>query len=519
MAAIFMEESFRVIAVMLYVTLFLITGVTIAYNPDVAFFLTGLLIFLLFFFHTKFAVFGYAAYLAFEETILQYIPSSFYLFLKYSGDMMLVLLALSVFAKLATRRYSLSAIRRSPINLPLLIFIIVAIASILINEMPPYIAFVGMRQLLRFVVLYYLVMIISSSEWDEKTVRSLMHLMIVVVIIQACLGYVQLVMGPGSKFNYFLAPGRPYYFESEKIAISTGLSWAEMKGLYGTMLVRNTYAVFMAFFALMFLGMSQVGSDERRKSYLKLFLFIAPCVLLSYSRQATYGLFLGMFTMAYIRKNKKLAVALILAVLAFTLYVSQFRIEEGALNENAPLIDKMASPFQAQYLRWSSKLDRLYVLTHFGPKVLGSKYVLIGTGPASFGSAIGDTLKYYDGYEKYGIPLIGPKMSFAISDTGFFALLGQFGIFGTLSLIWIFLSLFHTVLKRYQKIDDIGFKGFALGTLGIIPTLLFSNVGYINLDLRQISFYFWLLSAVTLTYWGRETEAKLEAAGFIGETR
>ncbi len=510
-----LTSRFGMIPTLLYLTMLIVAGASIASNPDLSFALIGLIVFLLFFFHTKLAVYGYAVYLAFEETILQYVPGAFYLFLKYSGDMMLVLLGLAVFAKLATKKYNLDLLRNNPVNMPLLVFVLLAILSVVINQMPPLMAFVGLRQLLRFAVMYYLIMIISSSEWDTETITTLMKVLLVVVVIQACLGYAQAAMGPGSSLNHFLAPGRPYYYEGFRI--SGGLSWADHKGAYGTMLVRNTYGVFMVFFALMVAGFAHTSAGMK-KFYARLLVFIAPCILFSYSRQATYGFFLGMFTIAYIRRNKRLMLLLTAGVLMFALMVSQYRIESPAVTEEATLIEKIASPFQSQYLKWSRKVDRLFVMSEFGPKVLGSEYALIGTGPGSFGSPVGEAFNYNEGYKKYRIPLMGPKYSFAIADTGFFALLGQYGILGLCALIWMFVNLFRYVWRLYQASDDDGFKGFALGILGMIPALLFSNVGYINLDLRQISFYFWFLTALTLTYWGRDTAAKLREYKIVKET-
>lgn len=514
MAILSSETRFGVITPFLYLVAFLIIGSTISSNPSLAFIISGFVIFAFFFFHTKYAVYTYSIYLAFEETILQYLPQQFYLFLKYSGDLLLLLLAAAVFVKLTTRRYNLSLLRKNPINIPLVCFVIIVLLSTIINEVPPFIAFVGLRQILRFVLLYYLVLIISSSEWDVKSCINLFYIMVGVVIIQAVFGYAQAALGPGSKLNYLLAPGRAFYYEG--VRISGGLTWAEHKGVYGTMLVRNTYGVFISFFVLMMLGIAHKVS-ERQRLYKWLLIFIIPVVFFSYSRQAIYGMFLGMFAIAFIANNKKLLLALLMGALVFALAVSQFRIESPAITEKASLIEKIASPFQTRYIKWSMKADRLYAVLNFGPKIITSKYALIGTGPASFGSPVGESFKYYEGYKKYDIGRIAPKYFYAISDTGFLVLLGQYGILGLASLMWIFTALFLYVKQMYLRIEDPYFQGMALGVLGVIPALLFSNVGYINLDLRQVSFYFWLLMALTLSYWGKETLTKLEAAGFRKE--
>lgn len=496
----------NIIPPMLYALMFVFVGVSIARAPTFAFFLTGVICFVIFFFHTREAVFFYSAYLAFEETILQYVPETFFLFVKYSGDLMLLMLLFAVFTKLATRKYSLEAVKRNPVNLPLFIFIVLAVISSFVNEVPAFVALAGMRQLLRYIVLYYLVIIISSSEWDDKAVKNLLHVLMAVLVVQVLLGYTQGALGPGSKLNHLLAPGRHFYFEGVKIA--TGLTGANLKGAYGTLLSRNTYGIFIMSFALMLIGILQY-ERKRQWQYYFLLLLMIPCVFISYSRQSMFGLLLGAACIGIICRNKRLLLLIALAIILFALTVKQYKIITPAYVEKADLVQRIASPFQRPYLERSLATDRLFAIVNFSPRILGGKYFFVGLGPGAFGSAVGAALGYFEGYRKLGIFMFEHRFASFAGDVGFLALLGQFGVLGLLSLLWIIVWLFVALLRIFRRTDDAFEKGFVLGALGLIPGFLLTNVGYTNLELRQSSFYFWLVMALAFTRWGKETVARM----------
>lgn len=495
----------NIVPLLLYALLFVAVGMTVAASPVVAFLLISIIFFVVFFFHTKQAVFIYSAYLAFEETILQHIPATFYLFVKYSGDQILVTLALAVFTKLATRRYDLTLVRHNPINLPMLAFVVVAIFSAAMNEVPPFVAFAGMRQLLRFVVLYYVIIIISSSEWDPKTVQKLVALIITAAVVQATIGYAQVLLGPQSGLNTFLAPGKAFYYEG--ISVSGGLTWARVKGAFGTMLSRNTYGVFMSGICLMVVGMLHMERKIRQK-YMTFLILAVPCIFFSYSRQSVYGFCFGLIAISLISRNNKMLMAVIMGLVLFVMVVKKYNIEPPAVLEQATLVQRMASPLHMSFLKRAATMDRLKVTIEFAPKLVFSKHLLIGLGPASFGSAVGSALHYNEGYRKLGVPPI----STYVSDVGFLALLGQFGLVGLIALMSVFVFFIVSILRTYRTTDDTSFKGLALGVSGMVVGFLMSNVGYVNFELRQVSFYLWLLMALTLSYWGKGTAAKLGLA-------
>ncbi|MFH0798829.1 MAG: hypothetical protein V2A66_01465 [Pseudomonadota bacterium] len=499
------ELKIYILAPLFYLLLFAAVGSILATSPDIAFVMTGIILFLIFFLHTKEGVFFYSVYLAFEETILQHIPGASFLFIKYSGDLMITMLALAVFTKLATRRYTLQIVMWNPINKPLLIFVGLAILSALINEVPFFPAFAGMRQLLRFVVLFYLITIISTSEWDSRTVRSLLAVLACVVVIQALIGYAQAILGPGSSFNHFLSPGRSYFYEG--IWISGGLSWADSKGVYGTMLSKNTYGVFMMSVSVFILGMLQMAKQNRER-YMLILVIAAPCILLSYARQSMYGFLIGGAAISIVVRNKRLLIAIIMMASLLVLLARHQAFEDPKISEEATISQRFVSTFHKPYIKRSMAGDRLFVATKITPKLFASKYIFLGLGPAAFGSAVGSAIGYLEGYKKMGVPTI----SAIVSDVGFVSLLGQFGIIGLGAMMMIFVRLFVSIYHLHKNSDDEFFRGMALGSMGLLCAFIITNFGYVNFELRQCSFCFWLLLALTLTYWGKDTVAKLGLA-------
>lgn len=481
--------------------LFLISA--ILDQPRIAFVLIGVIVFLIFFFRAKEGIFLYSFYLAFEETILQHIPGSFFLFVKYSGDMLLVLLLLAVFSKLAARRYHLGGIKGNPVNVPLLIFVGLALFSMIINGVPIFVGFAGLRQILRFIILYYVIIVIATSSpgWTPTTTKKLLQTFLIVVMCQVLLGYLQVVFGPGSALNHFLAPGKPIFFEG--VPVGTSYSTADMRGLYGTFLTRNVYGLFMMSSVLYFLGLSHEVNDKKKKRlYFIGFILTVPCVFLSLSRQSILAALIGSILISIFKKNYKIATMLFISVVFFAVYargyvkpVAYVQPEVGGVT----MAERIASPFRSKYIEQSMKIARLAVMKKFAPRLFGSKYVFLGLGPGAFGTPVGTSLGYFGGYEKLGIDtgnLQVRKFIHLTADVGYLSLVAQYGVLGMAALMMVFVTLFRQLRKKYLHMNDPFFKGFLLGFVAYIVAFAVTWIAGLNIEIRQISYYFWLIAAL-----------------------
>jgi len=491
-----------ILSIQFFVVLFIAFSFT--RTPTITAFLTGLLVFLIFFFNTKAGIFLYTGYLAFEETILQHIPSSLYIIAKYSGDFFLVLLLLAVFTKLATRRYTLEPIKNNPFNKALIIFLILGIFSMVINEVPLIVGAAGLRQLMRYIVLYLLVLIISNSaeEWTVETTKSLLKLFLVLVGVQVFIGYLQLIYGPGSALNYFLAPGKAIYYEG--IAVGSAYSTAAKAGLYGTFLTRNIYGLFLMSGFIICLGLLHEIKVKNVKTFIFcMILVLIPCVIQSYSRAAIMAALGGLLIITIVKGNYKIATLVGVGMIGVSVYAFGYITPTAYIEPEAVTVgQRLASSFRQPYIRKSLKSARLAVVNEFTPRFVRSKYVVFGLGPGSFGTPVGTSLGYFGGYEKLGVNVKDPrlyKLIYLTADVGYLALFVQYGTLGIAAFLWIFVSLFKTLRQKYLVIEDEFFKGYLLGFLAYIVVFAFTWIGGLNIEVRQISYYFWMIAALLIS--------------------
>ncbi|MBI5299458.1 MAG: hypothetical protein HY877_04095 [Deltaproteobacteria bacterium] len=468
--------------------------------PAVAWILAGLAAFILFFFKSREAIFLYALYFSFEETFLLHCPQQFLVLMKYLGDILILALFFGTFAKLAIRKYNLSSLEYNKIHIPIFLFLVSAIISILLNQTPAIIAFVSLRQLLRYVVLFYAIILTAEAEWTRDDLKNLARMVIVLILIQAVIGYFQVVAGPGSSLNLFLATGNQVMLEGVPITGSRQ-EYALGVPLFGTMINPNTYGLFLACGLCLLAGLYFVCPDkDRRLKLLGLLLLIAIPLMKTYSRQSIYAAMVGITVIGFIRREFKVILAVLITIGFFSYYLTQLKGGTEWSAKKVNLAQRIVSPFSPEYRKTYGQADRLYSLSHITPKLLSSSYSFFGVGPGGIGSSFGYFLRYFEGYKKLEIPAdIMPMVHTGTADIGFLAILGQYGIIGFVCFYSIFVTVFWFLLTGKLSDEDPFLDGITLGVLGYTMALLISNIGYSNFTLRQISFYFWLLAGITCT--------------------
>src|SRR3989338_81356 len=468
-------------------------------EPMMSIILLGVAAFLLFFLYSRHAIIIYALYFALEETILLHIPAQFIVIMKYLGDILILSIFLATFAKLAMRRYVLSSFQTGPMHIPLFLFLITALISAILNQIPPLIALVAVRQLLRYVVLFYAIIITSEAEWLQSDLKKLVKIILALVVIQVFIGYFQILLGSGSELNKFLSQGNFATLDGVPIVIS----WKELafgKRLFGTMVNPNTYGLFLSLGFCLILGIYLTPKEKAPPNHLLLLLLriVVFPLLKSHSRQSIYATLVGGIIIGWILKDRRTLFISSAIILAFSVYVSQTKEPTEWTASQQTLTQRIASPFQPGYHKFAQGSDRIYAINNYTPKILDSRYVFFGVGPGAIGTGFGFARQYVEGFKKLGIPSYEFNLAHTgISDIGFLSILTQYGVIGFFAFFSIFIVLFHTIFtKLLPEISDPLYKGITVGLLGYIAALLISNIGYSNFTIRQISYYFWALAAI-----------------------
>ncbi|MDO8527016.1 MAG: hypothetical protein Q7T03_04930 [Deltaproteobacteria bacterium] len=478
-------------------------------NPAVAMILIGMAAFILFFFRSRDAIIAYSIYFVFEGTILLHAPEASLVLMKYLGDILILAIFFAVFAKLAIRRYQFEALKENKMHIPILLFLVAATFSAIINQSPAFVFFITLRQILRYVVLFYSIILTAEAEWTETDLKNLAQVILALILIQAGIGYLQLLFGINSGFSTFLVTGNTVNLEGIPI-IGGQAEYLKGHALFGTLLNPNTYGLFLATGFCLLLGLELVAVKPMKRFYLYLLLFIAPVLLKSYSRQSLYATLLGTMIIALIRKQFKILVLAFLIIAGFAIYLSQLSEKTVWGTGQETLAQRIVSPFDTRYIKKFRMSDRLWVINDILPQMMTGSHALLGYGPGSLGSPFGFFQKYFDAYKELKIP---PKLWYhlhtGIADVGFVAVIGQYGIIGFIFFYGIFVTLFWTLLvKIYPGIKDPFFKGITLGFMGYIIGFLLSNIGYNNFVVRQISYYFWILAGIICAYWSIQSRQR-----------
>jgi O-antigen ligase len=152
--------------------------------------------------------------------------------------------------------------------------------------------------------------------------------------------------------------------------------------------------------------------------------------------------------------------------------------------------------FSPDYISHTLERTRLYILV-FVTYYIATNHPLFGLGPGAIGSDISGTAAgtnaIFDTNKAATLDIYDERMEL-LTDVGLVNIFAQIGIFGVISVIFIFFVLYRTGLKLYKTTQDQQLKYIALAYLGITIIMLIQNIFGFALTYRAISLYFWIYS-------------------------
>ena len=237
----------------------------------------GLIFAALTFFRPLWSLAFLALYLPFEPFILKFVPEDVYVFARYFSE----LLVYAIFA-IAVWRYLTEARTRAttPINLPFILFLVVAIASAVINFVAPHIAILGLRQIIRFVLIFFAVVFLRpSKEYISKLTLALFF----VVFFEAGLGILQAIIG--EPLDLLLLPSESHAMGEIILTSGVTQTWDFGTRVFATLGRYDCLGTFLAFFLVIASAMVYEFKKRKDRQYLWfMFLLVVPALVLTYSR-------------------------------------------------------------------------------------------------------------------------------------------------------------------------------------------------------------------------------------------
>ena len=437
-----------------------------------------------------FILYFLAVYLPFEPFLLKFVPDDVYVYARFFSEVLIYLLALSVLARIFTGKIRA---KRTPIGIFFALFLLVLLSSALINIVPPTIAVLGTRQIIRFILVFFIVVHIAPKR---SYMRSLTIAMFSIVLLQAVIGIAQALFG--GAIDALLLPSQARVLGDIQLTSGVVQFWDPGTRVFATMGRYDQLGTFLAFFLIFAAAMVYElrGKSVPRNELWLLFIFGIPALVLTYSRSSWFGFLIAFLFIAIIMKRDKRVLAASLICAAFIgVYLLYSGIVVGKLFESPQqtVAERFLEAFS--YERWRGEyygLGRLYwIVETVGTVVPASP--IFGFGPGQYGAGAASALRNSKVYESLGLPF-GVYGTEGYIDNNWLSLWGESGTLGLAFYIAMFAVMFRYANRLYETSKDPFTRALALGYMGAMLAVSLNAFLATFLEVRTLAFYFWMYS-------------------------
>ena len=439
-------------------------------------------------------------YLPFEPFILKWIPDELYVYAKYGSELLIYLLVAATLWKLITGELRF---KRTSIDVPFAFLLFAVIASVIVNFLPIMPAVLGVRQILRFMFLFFVtVQLAPSKRWARIVLMALGA----VLLFQVFLGAAQIVVG--ERLDTFLLPGERHTLGDIQLTAGTVQFWDPGQRVFGTLGRYDQLGTFMAFIMLMMVAViyERATKDKDRLWVWLVLMASLPVLALTYSRSAWFGFLLGfLFIAAFIKRDKRVIAA---TMIIPTLLLSYIALTGLVVRELVDVSDQSITNrfFEAfSYERWVGEyhgLGRLYWVVQTITEVVPASPIF-GHGPGMYGGGTAAALGNTQVYDELSLPF-GVYGTDGYIDNNWFSLWGEVGSLGLAMYLWLYLALFAACLRVYHKSSDAETRALALGVCAAMLAVGLNACLATFLEVRTLAPYLWTMAGVVIALGQRE---------------
>lgn len=444
-----------------------------------------------------------ALYVPFEVIILKYLPVSdrIYSLLRFVPEVVIyLLLILNVIHSVFHKHW----ISRTPIDKALFLFVLSAIISIIVNSAPLSLSIIGMRPLLRYIALFY---IMSNIDVPQSKIKFLLLALIFVGAFQSLLTSYQHFAGVSKLFYPRATDLEVEGVQSQFKLVQTG--WGSGReqgagiGTFGDSLLVALFLVFITVLTYSYYLRMEVKSLFNKIFLLSAFSLVLIALFYTYSRASVLigvaavpiMLFLG-------NRIKKLFFITFMA--SFLLAAVLFLMANQNTSSNAYYnpknkyttpIDNITSIFSQRYVQNNMEHSRGWIIVDVGLPILKS-LKLFGYGPSgdeSLGRMVKENVSGTMPFQNLGI----------INDVYWVALLSYYGFVGIIFLLIILYKIYKASMVVYKKSPSAIYS--TVGLCMAVMVLLALPYTFIvrTFAFRPFAFYFWLLAGIVAAEYRR----------------
>lgn len=453
-------------------------------------------------------LFAFAAYLPFEPFLLKFIPDDVYVFARYGSELIVYLLLAVVLWRMTTGSIKF---HRTPIDIAFAVVVLLAISSAVINFVNPVVAFLGLRQIFRFVLLFFITTYLSPSK---TLLKNLVITMFAIVAFQGVLGYSQRLIG--EPFDAFLLPSAARSLGNIELTAGITQTWTPGERVFGTLGRYDNLGIFIAFFLILLVAWlyeqsslaqgvitDRPSGNPRSLNSLApwaLLFFSLPVLALTYSRSAWFGFVLAfLFIAIYIKRDKRVITVTLIApfLIAGYLAVTGLVVNQLIDTQGNSFTDRVFEAFS--YSRWVGEyygLGRVYWIVQTLIKVVPSAPVF-GHGPGTYGGGAAAALGNTTVYDNLSIPF-GVYGTEGYIDNNWLSMWGELGTLGLAAYFFMFFTLFSVCLKISRESQDPDVRAFALGVAATFLAVTINAFLATFLEARTLAPYLWMMSGAVV---------------------
>jgi hypothetical protein len=459
----------------------------------------GLVIFALAFYRPEMIVLLLVVIIPFEPFLLKFVSDDIYVYARYFSESLIYVLFCSVALRLFLKKRRIVA---TPLDLPFIFFLIVALASLAVNLVPPFAGLLGLRQIVRFILLFFIVVYLDP---ERPFIRRLTVIMLGIVLFEGVLGALQAVVG--APLDEFLIPSERRFFESIQLTSGTTQFWSPGSRVFATMGRYDQLGTFLCFFFLLIVGLLYyVKNLWQRRVLLATLLLAVPGFVMTLSRSSWFGFILGTLVIGGVfMKDKRVRLAFISLVIVAVGYAAYTGLVVKYLTEypGQTPVERFFEAFS--YERWRGEyygLGRMFFIVQT-PLVVVRSSPLLGVGPGQYGGGAAAAMGNTRIYEKLNLPF-GINGTEGYIDNNWFSLWGETGMLGLFFYLWMFVALAGMARRVWRQSRDNMTKGLALGFIGCLLAVSLQAFLATYLEVRTLALYLWLYGAFIYVLGRRE---------------
>jgi hypothetical protein len=452
------------------------------------------------FFKPTWTLAALSVYLPFEPFLLKWVPDDLYVYARYGSEVLIYFLLAVVAWKIISGDM---VWKRTPVDAPWVFFLFSLAASVIINFLPVMPAILGIRQIIRFILLFFITVQLAPSE---RWMRGLLKALGVILFIQVCLGAAQAVIG--ERLDVFLLPSERKTLGDLQLTSGTNQFWDPGQRVFGTLGRYDQLGTFMAVVMLVLVAMVyEKAVPEKDRIWLwGLLLASLPVLAMTYSRSAWFGFLLGfLFIGAYVKRDRHvLAAAVILPTMLLAyIFVTGLVVRDLVETSDQSLTNRFFEAFS--YERWVSEyygLGRLYWIVKSFTVVIPAAPIF-GHGPGTYGGGAVSALHNTSVYDTLSLPF-GVYGTDGYIDNNWLSLWGELGTVGIGVYIWMLVSLFLVVWYVYENSSHPETRAWALAACAIILAVSLNAVLATFFEIRTLAPYLWIIPALVVVQGQRE---------------